>query len=59
MMAFAQVDNAGKNAMFDSWGEGRLYPRPYDMDTQLGLENKGGDNVPVGTELFTHAINNA
>jgi hypothetical protein len=33
MMAFAQVDNSGKNAMFDSWGNGLVYPRPYDMDT--------------------------
>jgi hypothetical protein len=33
MLAFIQVDNAGKNAMFDNWNGGKLYPRPYDMDT--------------------------
>jgi hypothetical protein len=42
-MVFAQVDNVGKNAMFDVWGEkdptteeirwGKIFPRPYDMDS--------------------------
>lgn len=51
LLAFTQVDNAGKNAMFDTWGDGRLYPRPYDMDTQMGLDNSGNDNRPVSAEL--------
>lgn len=46
MMTFTQIDNAGKNTMWDSWG-GKLYPRPYDMDTQMGLDNSGKDDVIV------------
>lgn len=51
MMLFTQVDNSGKNAMFDTWGNGKLYPRPYDMDTQMGLNNSGTDRIPVSAEL--------
>ena len=50
MMMFAQVDNAGKNAMFDTWG-GKLYPRPYDMDTQMGETNTGIDSIPPSAEV--------
>ena len=72
MHLFAQVDNAGKNAMFDIWGPkgdtllgigqdadenaplrglGRLFPRPYDMDTQMGLDNSGADVKSPSVEL--------
>ena len=51
MIVFAQVDNAGKNAMYDTWGDGKLYPRPYDMDTQVGLNNRGQDNVLTYAEM--------
>lgn len=50
MMVFAQVDNAGKNAMFDTWG-GKWYPRPYDMDTQMGLNNSGVDEILASAEI--------
>ena len=65
-MYFAQTDNAGKNAMFDFWVEtsevtnkdllelskvGKWYPRPYDMDTELGLSNTGRDNISSGVEI--------
>lgn len=50
MMVFTQVDNAGKNAMFDTWN-GKLYPRPYDMDTQMGLDNSGQDIKLPSAEL--------
>lgn len=53
MLMFIQVDNAGKNAMFDSWGGSQLYPRPYDMDTQMGLDNVGKDIIPISAELVT------
>ena len=53
MLIFTQVDNAGKNAMFDSWDSGLIYPRPYDMDTQMGLDNVGIDWMPPSAELFT------
>ena len=51
MMMFIQVDNPGKNAMFDQWGDGKWYVRPYDMDTQMGLDNSGLSTVPVGGEM--------
>jgi len=65
MLLFAQVDNAGKNAMFDIWKcpgvpttdypadskFNKLYPRPYDMDTQMGLNNSGEDKIPEIVEL--------
>jgi hypothetical protein len=42
--------------MFDSWGvDGLIYPRPYDMDTQMGLSNKDGDTIPVSAEIRSHA----
>lgn len=95
---FTQVDNVGKNSMFDSWinyddiksllyqydgkiypydkSEGKylrsqgipvkttwlndyevqnnkwkLYPRPYDMDSQMGESNAGFDIVPYYAEI--------
>jgi len=30
MIVFAQVDNAGKNCMWDTWDGIKWYPRPYD-----------------------------
>ena len=32
MQMFTQVDNCGKNAMWDTWDGIKFYPRPYDMD---------------------------
>jgi len=64
MMLFAQIDNAGKNAMFDCWQVTRtgdnisytkgayiLYPRPYDMDSQMGEDNSGNDRITAGAEI--------
>lgn len=65
MMTFTQVDNVGKNAMFDCWrvslndsdpeppggGWGPLYPRPYDMDTQMGENNSGQDVISPAAEF--------
>lgn len=58
MMALIQVDNAGKNAMFDKWFSpdgvinfGGLRPRPYDMDTQVGLDNSGEDRIHISAEI--------
>lgn len=56
MMVFTQVDNAGKNAMFDSWG-GVFYPRPYDMDTQMGLNNSGVDVILPSAEINSSMSN--
>lgn len=57
MYAFVQIDNAGKNAMFDYWlnlsdnTSTVFYPRPYDMDSQMGLDNEGDDNKPISSEI--------
>lgn len=57
MMTLIQVDNAGKNAMFDKWfGHdamdcGGLRARPYDMDTQMCLNNSGEDSINVSAEV--------
>ena len=56
MQVFAQVDNAGKNAMFDTWG-GKWYPRPYDMDTQMGLNNSGVDEILPSVEINSSMSN--
>lgn len=53
MMVFGQVDNAGKNSMWDTW-DGKIWmPRPYDMDTQVGLSNTGTETIGVDAELNT------
>lgn len=61
-LAFTQADNIGKNAMFDSWylpdessptgySWSPLYPRPYDMDSQMGLNNQGQDTILTSAEV--------
>ena len=57
MITLIQVDNAGKNAMFDKWfGHGvmdcgGIKARPYDMDTQMCLNNSGEDAINVSAEV--------
>ncbi len=57
MMTLIQVDNAGKNAMFDYWysydgvDAGGIRPRPYDMDTQMCLDNSGEDRINISAEI--------
>lgn len=51
MITFAQVDNAGKNCMWDTWGDGeQWYPRPYDQDTMAGLDNSGLEIIDPDVE---------
>lgn len=50
-LMFMQVDNLGKNAMFDVWGDSVIYPRPYDMDSQVGLDNTGHDRISTNLEV--------
>lgn len=52
MMVFAQVDNCGKNMMMDTWDGKIFYPRPYDMDTQMGLSNTGTETIDADAELL-------
>ena len=52
LMTYAQTDNLGKNAMFDYWvGDGKWYPRPYDLDSEAGLDNNGNDNIAPFVEI--------
>lgn len=52
LMIFGQTDNLGKNCMFDQWTENGLwYPRPYDLDSQVGLNNAGNDIIPPFVEI--------
>ena len=52
MIVFLQVDNCGKNMMMDTWDSVKFYPRPYDMDTQLGLSNTGTESIGTDAEIF-------
>ena len=60
LMVFGQTDNLGKNCMFDQWfdpnGENNdkdclWYPRPYDLDSQTGLDNNGNDAIAPFVEI--------
>lgn len=55
MLILGQSDNSGKNSMYDFWDWGKIYSRPYDMDTQVGLSNSGGtDTIPSYIELYEY-----
>lgn len=51
LMIYAQTDNLGKNAMFDCWDGEHWYPRPYDLDSEAGLDNNGNDNIAPFVEI--------
>ena len=51
LMTYAQTDNLGKNAMFDCWDGEHWYPRPYDLDSECGLDNNGNDNIAPFVEI--------
>ena len=52
MVLFGQVDNAGKNAMWDTW-DGKIWrPRPYDLDTATGLDNSGFEIIGADAEMI-------
>lgn len=50
LIVFGQSDNLGKNCMFDFWKVnevwGKCHPRPYDLDSQCGINNGGIESVP-------------
>ena len=52
MMVFGQVDNAGKNSMWDTWDGLKWAPRPYDLDTMSGLDNTGFEVINPDAELL-------
>lgn len=52
MIVFGQVDNAGKNSMWDTWNGKIWYPRPYDLDTAVGLDNTGFEVIEPDAELI-------
>lgn len=51
MIVFGQVDNAGKNSMWDTWDGLHWHPRPYDLDTMAGLNNTGIEMIDPDAEL--------
>lgn len=51
MIVFGQVDNAGKNSMWDTWDGIHWHPRPYDLDTMAGLNNTGIEMIDPDAEL--------
>lgn len=52
MMIFGQTDNLGKNCMFDQFdSNGQWYVRPYDMDSQAGINNNGSDILSPVIEI--------
>ena len=53
MQVFAQVDNCGKNCMWDTWDGIKFYPRPYDMDTEMGLSNTGSEIIRSDAEIIS------
>ena len=52
MIVFGQVDNAGKNSMWDTWNGKIWFPRPYDLDTSTGLDNTGFEVIDTDAELI-------
>lgn len=52
MIVFGQVDNAGKNSMWDTWDGLHWAPRPYDCDTMAGLDNTGFEVISPDAELL-------
>lgn len=52
MIVFGQVDNAGKNSMWDTWDGLHWHPRPYDLDTMAGLDNTGFEVIDPDAELI-------
>jgi hypothetical protein len=44
--------NRMKNSMWDTWDGIKFYPRPYDMDTQMGLSNTGTEIIRVDSEIL-------
>ena len=59
MMIFGQTDNLRKNCMFDQFEQnGKWCVRPYDMDSQAGLDNGGLDTYPPYIEINKEFILN-
>lgn len=54
MIVFGQVDNPGKNSMWDSWDGIHWQPRPYDLDSQAGLQNEGFEKIEPDAELIRY-----
>lgn len=38
--------------MWDTWDGIKFYPRPYDMDTSMGLSNTGTETIRVDAEIL-------
>lgn len=57
VLVFGMVDNLGKNMMLDTWDGQIWYPRFYDLDTCLGLDNSGVLDIPSDCEIEAGTFN--
>ena len=51
VILLGMVDNLGKNLMLDTWDGKIWYPRFYDLDTDMGLDNSGSIKFDVDIEM--------
>ena len=50
-LLLGMIDNMGKNMMLDTWDGKIWYPRFYDLDSCLSLDNSGYISIPVDAEM--------
>lgn len=55
-IALGLTDSLGKNFTLRTWGSDMWYPTFYDLDTALGLNNSGGENI-LSTEYIDEFYN--
>lgn len=55
-VALGLTDSLGKNFTLRTWGSDMWYPTFYDLDTALGLNNSGGENI-MSTEYIDKFVN--
>ena len=55
-VALGLTDSLGKNFTLRTWGSDMWFPTFYDLDTALGLNNSGGENI-LSTEYIDEFYN--
>ena len=56
LISLGQVDNLGKNSMFDTWDGIHWFIRPYDLDSQCGLTNTGQNTIKTYEEFLNTEV---